>query len=184
VVQFKKINLNSDQRLQKELRVQNKHIMHSFVYYGAKNTQSRKKINICKTLIRQVATYGAGSWTAKTDIANGLGAFEREVLRRMFGGTELNEYWRKAILQRFNAAVWRFRHAFIFRISRLIWIGQVNRMDSKRKVRQVFKHNPQGSQLRGRPKSDGGFVHNYMLINALIQIANVQKKRAYMVKYI
>jgi hypothetical protein len=30
-----------------------------------------------------------------TDIANGLVAFEREVLRRMFGGTEVNENWRK-----------------------------------------------------------------------------------------
>jgi len=40
-------------------------------------------------------TYGAGSWTVNTDIVNGLAAFEREVLRRMFGGTEVNEYWRK-----------------------------------------------------------------------------------------
>ena len=33
------------------------------------------------------------------------------------------------------------------------WIGHVNRMDSKRKVSQVFNSNPQGSRLRGRPKS-------------------------------
>jgi len=39
------------------------------------------------------------------------------------------------------------------RVSRLEWIGHVNRMDSKRKVSQVFDSNPQGSRLRGRPKS-------------------------------
>ena len=39
------------------------------------------------------------------------------------------------------------------RISRLSWIGHVNRMDSKRKVSQVFNNNLQGSRLRGRPKS-------------------------------
>jgi len=42
------------------------------------------------------------------------------------------------------------------RISQLNWIGHVNRMDSKSKVKeskrkaiQVFTNNPQGNQLRG-----------------------------------
>jgi len=39
------------------------------------------------------------------------------------------------------------------RISRVNCIGYVNRMDSKRKVSQVFNNNPQGSRLLGRPKN-------------------------------
>jgi hypothetical protein len=39
------------------------------------------------------------------------------------------------------------------RISRLNWIGHVNRMDSKRKVSQVFNSDPQGGRLRGRPQN-------------------------------
>ena len=39
------------------------------------------------------------------------------------------------------------------RVSRLNWIGHVNRMDSERKVSQVFNNNPQGCRLRGRPKN-------------------------------
>jgi hypothetical protein len=35
----------------------------------------------------------------------------------------------------------------------LNWIGHVNGMDNKRKASQIFKNNPQGSQLRGRPKN-------------------------------
>ena len=36
-------------------------------------------------------------------------------------------------------------NTFVFvRISRLIWVGHVNRMDSKKKVNQVFNNNPQG----------------------------------------
>jgi len=35
-------------------------------------------------------------------------------------------------------------HSFV-RASRLNWIGHVNRMDSKRKVSQVFNNNPQES---------------------------------------
>jgi hypothetical protein len=39
------------------------------------------------------------------------------------------------------------------RISRLEWIGVVNRMDSKSRVSQVFNNIPQGSQLREGPKN-------------------------------
>jgi hypothetical protein len=39
------------------------------------------------------------------------------------------------------------------RISWLKWIGHVYRMDSKRKVSQVFGNNPKGHRLRGRPKN-------------------------------
>jgi len=35
------------------------------------------------------------------------------------------------------------------RISQLNWIGHVNRMNSNRKISQVFNNNPQGSWLRG-----------------------------------
>ena len=38
-------------------------------------------------------------------------------------------------------------------ISQLNLIGQVNRMDSKIKISQVFNKNPQGSGLRGQPKN-------------------------------
>jgi hypothetical protein len=35
------------------------------------------------------------------------------------------------------------------RISRFNWISHVNRMDSKRKLSQVFNNNPEGNQPRG-----------------------------------
>ena len=41
------------------------------------------------------------------------------------------------------------------RISRLNWIGHVNRMDSTRKIGQVFNNNPQGSRLTGRRQKNG-----------------------------
>jgi hypothetical protein len=47
------------------------------------------------------------------------------------------------------------------RLSRLNWIGHVNRMDSERRVSQVFYNNPQGGRPRGRPNTGGGFVFLY-----------------------
>jgi hypothetical protein len=69
-----------------------------------------KKVKIYKTLRRPVATCGAESWTLNTDIAKRLAAFERRVLRRMFGEFNVNENWKRRYN---NAAVWRFRCAFI-----------------------------------------------------------------------
>ena len=40
-----------------------------------------------------------------------------------------------------------------FLLSRLTWIGRVNRIASKRQVSQVFNNNPQGIRLKGRPKN-------------------------------
>jgi len=47
--------------------------------------RAEKKTNFYKTLIRPVATDGAQSWALTKDIAIWLAAFERKVLRRMFG---------------------------------------------------------------------------------------------------
>ena len=74
------------------------------------------------------------------------------------GGIKLNENWRK----RYNKeAVQLFGDldmlSFV-RISRLNWIGHVNRMDRKRIVSQVFNSNPQGSRLGDDQKPGDGAV--------------------------
>jgi hypothetical protein len=62
------------------------------------------------------------------------------------------------------------------RISRVNWIGNVNRMDSKRS--QVFNNNPQGSRLGGGPKKDGGILYNQIQMNAKLQIGKRCRKTA------
>jgi hypothetical protein len=53
------------------------------------------------------------------------------------------------------------------RVSRLNFVDHGNRMDSKRKVSQVFDNIPEGSRLRGqRIKTDGGWNCVQILINA------------------
>jgi hypothetical protein len=41
------------------------------------------------------------------------------------------------------------------RISRLKWIGHVNRMDSKGTVSQIFNNNPRRSRLTGQSQNRG-----------------------------
>jgi hypothetical protein len=67
----------------------------------------------------------------------------------MFQGIKVNENWtlqyNKELMQLFgDLDILSF-----VRISRLDWTGHVNRLDSKRKVSQVFNNNPQRSELTG-----------------------------------
>jgi hypothetical protein len=56
-----------------------------------------EKIKISKTLIRPVATYGADPWILNKDNAKRLAAFDRKVLRKMFGGIKAHGNWRRYI---------------------------------------------------------------------------------------
>jgi len=108
--------------------------------------------------------------TLNKDIANRLAAFERKVLRRMLERTEVNANWRN---RHNKELIWLFVDLDILlfvRTSRLNWICHLNRMSSKRKVSQVFNNNPQGSRVRGRPKTDGGIMHKQVSINEKLQI--------------
>ena len=86
-----------------------------------------------------MASYGALSWSVFKDIAKRLAAVERGVLRRMFGGIQINKILRnkynKELMQRFRD----LDIVSFVRISRLDCIGHVNIMDIKRKISQVSK---------------------------------------------
>jgi hypothetical protein len=62
-----------------------------------------------------------------------LAAFQRKVLRRMFGGIKVSENWRKRYDEELMELFGDFDTLRFDRISHLNWIGRVNRMDSKKK---------------------------------------------------
>lgn len=94
------------------------------------------------TLVRPVATLGAESCTLHKDIIKRLAVFERKVLSTIFVGIKVHETWRnrhdKDLMQLFGD----LDKLSFLRISRLKRIGYVNRLNSKRTVRQVFNKFP------------------------------------------
>jgi hypothetical protein len=106
-----------------------------------------------------------------------LAAFERKVLRGFLEGIKVHENWR----QRYNKeSMLLFGDLDILsfvRLSRLNFIGHVNRMDSKRIVSQVFNSNPRGIRVSGRLKTMWwNCVHIYICINEKLQISKVISK--------
>ena len=92
-----------------------------------------------------MATYGAVSWMLNKDTTKWLATFETKVLRKIYGGTKVNENWRRGFNKELMQLFGDLNRLSFVRISQLNWIGHVDRMDSKRKVSQVFDNNPQGS---------------------------------------
>jgi hypothetical protein len=52
------------------------------------------KIQVYKTLIRPVATYGAETWTLTVTEENALGKFQRKIIRRIYEPVMGNNVWR------------------------------------------------------------------------------------------
>jgi hypothetical protein len=111
------------------------------------------KLQIYKTIIRPVVTYGCETWTLTHQNEQRLRIFERKILRKIFGpvinddGTwrirrndELNELIRSADIVRF------------IKSKRIAWIGHVMRMEETRMPKRLLEWKPMGRRIRGRPR--------------------------------
>jgi len=72
----------------------------------------------------------------------------------MSGGIKAYEDWRKQYNKELMQLFGDLDMLSFVRTSRLNWVGHVNRLDSERKVSEVYDNNPQGSQIRGQPKKN------------------------------
>jgi hypothetical protein len=70
----------------------------------SKRISRRSKLQICKTLIRPIVTYGAETWTLTVTDENALRRFERKVLRKIYGPVIDNGVWQI----RYNSELYRF----------------------------------------------------------------------------
>ena len=52
------------------------------------------KLQIYRTLVRPVVTYGSESWTLTMEEERALAVYERKILRKMYGPMKENELWR------------------------------------------------------------------------------------------
>jgi len=52
------------------------------------------KIKICKTMVKPAAVFGSETWAVRVMDMKRLGAWERKVLRRIYGPVEEQGMWR------------------------------------------------------------------------------------------
>ena len=126
-------------------------------YYGLSKQFSsrafsrRTKITLYKSLILPVLLYGAEAWTLRTTEKQMLGAFERKILRRIFGPLRVDgEYRRRTNLELYELYV-DVDLVKKIQIERLRWLGHVERMENNAPAKKVlFDGTSHGHRSRGR----------------------------------
>jgi len=78
-------NNRNDRCIKERIQTGNKAYYANLQMLKSKIISRRLKLQIYKTLIRPVVTYGAETWTLTATEENALRRFESEVLRKMYG---------------------------------------------------------------------------------------------------
>jgi len=120
-----------------------------------RNLVSRKfKLKLYWSVIRPVVVYGCETWVLKGSIIQKLSAFERKILRKIFGPTkEANGIWRIETNRELDELI-KHRNAINYvKAQTLSWFGHISRMLETSIVKRIHKWQPFTGRPVGRPKS-------------------------------
>ena len=78
-------------------------------------------------------------------------AFERKILRIIFGSTKENQIWRVKTNEELDKLI-KYKNVINYiKAQRLSWIGHVQRMPDIRTVKKTFNWKPLAKRSQGRP---------------------------------
>lgn len=121
----------------------------------SKSVSRNSKCALYKAVIRPVVTYGSESWCLTQKEEQSLHTFERKVLRTIFGPVfdQKQNRWRRRFNHELSQLYGEPDIVRTTKISRLRWLGHVQRMDDHRIPKKILKSKPEGKRSAGRPKS-------------------------------
>uniref|UniRef100_A0A8D9DTK6 Craniofacial development protein 2 n=1 Tax=Cacopsylla melanoneura TaxID=428564 RepID=A0A8D9DTK6_9HEMI len=110
------------------------------------------KIQIYKTLIRPVVTYGGETWTLTEADKERLRRFERKVIRKIYGGVKVGNEWRIRYNSEINDILQNQDIVRFIKSRRIEWFGHIQRMDDSQMPKKVLNARVYNTRRRGRPK--------------------------------
>jgi len=131
----------SDNSVEEE--IQNRKTLGNKAYYSnqflfkSRLVSKKLKMKLYWSIIRPIVTYGCEMWVLRETIKTKLMAFERKVLRKIFGHTkERDGTWRIRTNDELDKLT---RHKNIInyvKAQRLSWFGHLQRMSEERMVKK------------------------------------------------
>jgi len=110
------------------------------------------KLQIYRTLVRAVVTYGSESWTLTMQEERALAVFERKILQKIYGRVKENELWRIQRNDELEAIIKGRNIVRFIKYQRIRWLGHIERMQDttipKKTYRKLY-----ATRRRGRPKT-------------------------------
>jgi hypothetical protein len=82
-------------------------------------------------IIRSAVTYGAETWTQTSKTEKMLMAWERKILRKIYGPTKENGQWRSKTNEELRTKYKSQDIVTVIKIRRLEWLGHVSRMNER-----------------------------------------------------
>uniref|UniRef100_A0A8D8PVV0 Craniofacial development protein 2 n=1 Tax=Cacopsylla melanoneura TaxID=428564 RepID=A0A8D8PVV0_9HEMI len=110
------------------------------------------KMQIYKTLIRPVVTYGSETWTLTVADRERLRRFERKIIRKIYGGVKENNEWRIRYNHELNDILENKDIVRFIKSRRIQWFGHLQRMDDSRMPKRILNAKVYNPRRRGRPK--------------------------------
>lgn len=121
--------------------------------FRSKELQRSSKIKVYKTLLRPAVLYGCEAWTLTQANQQKLAAFERKVLRKIFGPIKNTDgTWRARYNHELKALYNEPDIVAVARSNRLRWAGHVARMQSTETPRALMEAKMYSERRRGRPR--------------------------------
>lgn len=120
------ITMDNDEAkdVRERIKAVNKAYLSLLPIMKSRNVYNNIKVMLYKTLIRSVVTYGGEAWSMTQQISNDLDAFERKILRRIYGPVQ-EGVWRI----RYNHELYQLyktpKLSEYVRFMRLRWAGHV-----------------------------------------------------------
>lgn len=118
-------------------------------FINRKEISRQTKISVYKAIYRPVLTYGCESWVLTKNQKSKIQAIEMRYLRRTKGITRKDRIRNQQVRE--ELGVTKSVLEFIEQ-RQLSWWGHLQRLDSKRPVKQIWEAKPDQKRGRGRPK--------------------------------
>jgi hypothetical protein len=99
-------------------------------------------MQIYRTLIRPVATYGAETWTLTKSDENLLRIFERKIMRKIYGPIQEGDIWRIRFNEELNRAMNGEDIVKFIKAQRIRWLGPVKRMEVGAMPKRMMEGRP------------------------------------------
>lgn len=111
------------------------------------------KLRLYKTIIRPTVTYGCEVWNLRKQDRTMLEVWERKILRRIFGGKEVNGWWIRRTNKELEELYGEQNIVGYVKTQRLRWLGHLTRMKETRVPKKIWEVDFVGTKRRGRPRS-------------------------------
>jgi len=110
------------------------------------------KLQIYRTLVCPLVTYGSESWTLTTEEERALAVFESKILRKIYGPVKENQLWRIRRNDELEAIIKGENIDRFIKCQRIQWFGHIERMRDTSIPKKMLYGKLYATRRRGRPK--------------------------------